>query len=525
MYNFFKTIDQFGIEQKLSIPSINPTQRSAIGGMATLTLYGISFAYFLYEFVDWQQNNKLPKITSLQRQINQAENVYVDGVFAEVSHLAFNENKIDPFDPQNLIFYPILTTQTNNKDENQILKSRLDNSVQENGHSINKFLLENTNFIGSPPTASQIQYVDYQILFGFCDPDALDVGQQCADKDTILKFQEQQNFFQIQIYIQQYDTKQKQLIKIPKFYTLDISTEKMQYCSFNLQANQNDVDDGFLFSNSNQQIFFSDFVMFTNSYEISQSEKVYGQQSVLVAYFTIDQIKSVVYIEYPKISEILANAGSIITWILQISFIFIKYNEMICTHNARKDVISMFYADYADFNITTNWLGKMTQIGLKGKNYNMMKVNSFFESLHQIADQKMSYINLQFEVSRIQLILQEYLGIDQMKKCLQQNHKLEPILDKIGLHECPQTKKPLNQIQPQDISNDNLKRQDQSEGELMMYQENIPEEDLDQHIGLFLMKENAQYTQIDNNQSMLPQAGSQIDLKIRNIEKQPSSIS
>ncbi|CAD8076363.1 unnamed protein product [Paramecium primaurelia] len=524
MYNFFKTIDQFGIEQKLSIPSINPTQRSAIGGVATLTLYGISFAYFLYEFIDWQQNNKLPKITSLQKQINQAENVQVQDVFAEISHFAFNENKIDPFDPQNLIFYPILTTQPNNKDESKILKSRLDNTVQENGQSFNKFLIENPNFIGSPPTASQILYVDYQILFGFCDPNILEVGQQCADKETIQKYQEQQNFLQIQIYIQQYDTKQKQLIKIPKFYTLDISNEKMQYCSFNLQANQIDVDDGFLFSNSNQQIFFSDFIMFTNTYDILQSEKVYGKQSVLVAYFTIDQIKSVVYIEYPKISEILANAGSIITWILQISFIFIKYNEMICTQNARRDVISMFYTDYPDFKIRTNWLGKMTQIGLKGKNYDIMKIHSFIENLHQMADQKMSYINLQFEVSRIQLILQEYLGIDQMKKCLQQNHKLESILDKIGLYELPQTKKVINQIQPLEQQNDNLKRQDQSEGELMMFSENLPEEDLDLHIGLLLMKENTQYTQIEFNQSMLPQAGSQIDLKIRNIEKQTSSI-
>lgn len=46
---------------------------------------------------------------------------------------------------------------------------------------------------------------------------------------------------------------------------------------------------------------------------------------------------------------------------------------MICTQNARKDVISMFYSDYADFTIRTNWLGKMTEIELKGKSYNIMK--------------------------------------------------------------------------------------------------------------------------------------------------------
>lgn len=59
---------------------------------------------------------------------------------------------------------------------------------------------------------------------------------------------------------------------------------------------------------------------------------------------------------------------------------------MICTQNARKDVISMFYSDYADFSIKTNWLGKITSIGLKGKYYDKMKIQSFIESLHSIAD-------------------------------------------------------------------------------------------------------------------------------------------
>lgn len=55
---------------------------------------------------------------------------------------------------------------------------------------------------------------------------------------------------------------------------------------------------------------------------------------------------------------------------------------MICTQNSRKDVISMFYSDYADFSIKTNWLGKMTEIGLKGKNYEITKIHSFIENLH-----------------------------------------------------------------------------------------------------------------------------------------------
>ena len=54
-------------------------------------------------------------------------------------------------------------------------------------------------------------------------------------------------------------------------------------------------------------------------------------------------------VEYPKISEILADTGSIITWILSISFIVSRYNENLCLQNTSKKVISMYYPDFTDF--------------------------------------------------------------------------------------------------------------------------------------------------------------------------------
>lgn len=54
-------------------------------------------------------------------------------------------------------------------------------------------------------------------------------------------------------------------------------------------------------------------------------------------------------VEYPKISEILADAGSIITWILSISIIVSKYNENLIIEKASKEVIAMYFNDFMDF--------------------------------------------------------------------------------------------------------------------------------------------------------------------------------
>ncbi|CAD8190290.1 unnamed protein product [Paramecium octaurelia] len=174
----------------------------------------------------------------------------------------------------------------------------------------------------------------------------------------------------------------------------------------------------------------------------------YGQEIIAVLYFNLDQIKTVNMVEYPKISEILADTGSIISWILSISCIVSKYNENLSVEKTQKDIITMYYHDFNDFIIQKNWMGHIIKVNYKGKEYDLKKSEEIINKLDTIAIKKMNYLNLQNEVAKLQLILQEHLGVQQIKKYLQSQYKLESLFDKLGIPDI-NYQSSLNQILPQ----------------------------------------------------------------------------
>ncbi|CAD8109607.1 unnamed protein product [Paramecium sonneborni] len=153
-------------------------------------------------------------------------------------------------------------------------------------------------------------------------------------------------------------------------------------------------------------------------------------------------------VEYPKISEILADTGSIISWILSISFIVSKYNENICLQKTQKEVIQMYYNDFIDFKIKKNLLGKIKSVNYKEKEYDPQKSEEILQKLDQIVIEKMNYLNLQNEVAKLQQILQEHLGLEKIKKYLESKSKLELLFDKLGVPDV-NYQNSLNQIFPQ----------------------------------------------------------------------------
>ncbi|CAD8183974.1 unnamed protein product [Paramecium pentaurelia] len=525
MLYFLQSIDQFGVEQKLQIPPINPTQKSALGGLITLTLYGISLGYFIFQFIDWQSNHKLPKITSLQQQIEADQTILQRGVFFEICYFKKLNNSIDPFNPKQLIYNPIFQLIPNNWDHTQNITLRFQQEQSENGKIINKFYVEDIKISKSPLELSQINSVDYQLLLGFCRQNQLSEGQQCADEDTINEFYKQENFFQVQLFIEQFDPKAKQFKKVPKSYVLDMMPGQLFYNQFTLQVGELELDDGFLFPNSNEYTYLSDFQFISSTHDKAYSKKYYGEELISILYFTLDEIKIVNSVEYPKISEILADTGSIISSILSISFLVSKYNENICLQKAQREIISMYYHDFIDFQIKKNWLGKIIGVNFKGRDYDPQKSEEILNKLHQIAIAKMNYLNLQNEVAKLQIIIQEHLGLQQIKKYLESKYKLENLFEKIGVPE--KNIQSINQILPSDQQYmRNPQQQVSSETEILQQKENNLDQELDERIQLLINK-NIRKLQQHDTKIQEQQDSSQnlnINLQVINLEQSQTSL-
>ncbi|CAD8090207.1 unnamed protein product [Paramecium primaurelia] len=495
MSYFLQSIDQFGVQQKLQIPPIKPTQKSALGGLVTLILYGVSLGYFLFQFFDWQSNNKLPKVTFIQEQINFAQKLKLEGVFAEISYLQSLNNPIDPFNPQNLIFSPKLKLIPFDRKNIQTLPLKFESQQQEDGKIINKFIIQDIEPITSPVNQPMREQSNYQLSMGYCNTKLLQEGQQCANQDTIDQFFSQTNFFQVFIYIKQFDPKTKSLKNIPKFFIFDMIKAQLYFNQFILTVGELNMDDGFLFPNSNDYTYLSDLQIVSAQYDQEYSKNIYGEELISILFFNLDQIKIVNSVEYPKISEILADTGSIISWILSISFLVSKYNENLSMEQTEKDIISMYYHDFIDFQIKKNWLGKIISVNCKGRDYDPQKSEEILNKLNQIAIAKMNYLNLQNEVAKLQLIIQEHLGLQQIKKYLESKYKLENLFDQVGIPE-KTSQQAINQIHAQNdqqldgISQMNIDGESESRHNKLT----ILEQELESRMGLLdiQMDENGQ---------------------------------
>ncbi|CAD8193547.1 unnamed protein product [Paramecium pentaurelia] len=501
MSYFLQSIDQFGVQQKLQIPPIKPTQKSAFGGLVTLILYGVSLGYFLYQFYEWQQNNKLPKITFLQEQIQDGQKLQIEGVFTEISYLKTLNNPIDPFNPQSLIFQPILEIVPQNRSNIQSIPLILDQEKLENGKIITKFLIKNIELSNSPANLPIRKIINYQLSLGYCNPNSLQEGQQCANQDTVDQFYKQTNFFQVTIFIQQFDPRTKKLKYIPKFFIFDMIKDQLYTNQFILKVGELSMDDGFLFPNSNKYTYLSDLQVISAQYDQVYSKNIYGKELISILFFNLDQIKLVNMVEYPKISEILADTGSIISWILSISFIVSKYNENLSIEKTQREIITMYYNDFIDFQIQKNWLGKVQRVNCKGKEYDLQKSEEILNRLDRIAIEKMNYLNLQNEVAKLQLILQEHLGLQQIKKYLESKFTLESLFDKLGIPE-KISQQEINQIHAQQELQQEVVQQLNIEGEIdSKFNKDIVEQEVELRMGLLDMKtsENLQFREQNSN--------------------------
>ncbi|CAK90023.1 unnamed protein product (macronuclear) [Paramecium tetraurelia] len=523
MLYFLQSIDQFGVEQKLQIPPINPTQKSALGGLITLALYGVSLGYFLFQFIDWQTNNKLPKITSLYQQIDANQTIVQSGVFIEISYYQKLNNQIDPFNPKQLIFNPIFQLVPNNWDELSNLTLRFEQEQSESGKIINKFFIDDIEIIKSQPAQSQISSREYQLLLGYCRQDQLIQGHQCADEETINQFYDQENYFQVQLYIEQFNPKTKQFKKVPKFFIFDMMPGSLFQNQFTLQAGELELDDGFFLPKNTKYSYLSDVQIIQTTYDWPYSRKVYGEELISLLFFTLDQIKLVNNVEYPKISEILADTGSIIQWILSISFLVSKYNENICLQKAQREIISMYYHDFTDFQINKNWLSKIKSVNFKGREYDPSKSEEILNRLNRMAVEKMNYLNLQNEVAKLQLILQEHLGLQQIKKYLETKYKLEHLFDKLCIPE--KNIQSTNQILPSD--NQYIRNQQQqlsSETDILHQKEITLDQEFDERIYLLVSKNIRKLLPSSPPNQENQDSSQNINLQVMNLEQSQSYL-
>ncbi|CAD8127639.1 unnamed protein product [Paramecium sonneborni] len=403
MLKLLENLDQFGVTFQPSIKFQKSQHKTVIGGIMSIVLYGLSLGYLIYMLAQWSQGQTLPKITNTQRSIKNYE-YSINETYVQFETRKLSQTIIDPFDPNAIVLQPVIYMFKNGViiDQPQPVNfpvQRKDGFIVLNISNLSLSISEEK---------SEVQpEIELMIALGKCQKRFLSDGQQCANQSIIDGyFSQPTNSLLLRQFVKEFNTNEEsletigreQLISIQQNYTFQIQTF--------IRMQQAKIDTGALFEQIQQHNFIVDYRGSNAILDLNYFGQILGYSLYVSLYYKIDNIQQKQIIIYPKLSEILAEAGSIASTLLILSYLVIMLNESQLQQEAVNQVISMYFPDFTQIKIKKNIIGQIVQVEREGK---LLDLNAFkiqYEKLRRISQIKLSICNQIYELSRIQIILQ-----------------------------------------------------------------------------------------------------------------------
>ncbi|CAD8213982.1 unnamed protein product [Paramecium octaurelia] len=474
----FQKIDRFGAIFRPPIVDIHPEYRSVLGGIATLILYGSSVAYFLYQIIQWQSNQLLPKITQIQISYDEKYYNIEDQLSSFYIRKNFKTDQIDPFDPGNIILQPILSQFSNQ----QLVKSYSFYYNQKlEDYDVHEVILENIELNLNTNKSSDNPQIEYLLSFGTCMDIYLLEGQKCANESLVNTYMNQRSHALIMNhFVKEYNSKQKRIQNVKKQYLAILTKNTTLYFQNQIRLSKTQIDDGFLFPSNSKKEFPVDTIIISQTTVPDSFQNIFGRPTYLVMAYGLSEVIQEQYIEYPKISEVLADIGSIVSIILVLSYLFIFFNE----HNLEKEsvqkVIQMYYPEFGNIKFKQNWYGKIVEVKQNNILIEKEEFLIFYNRLQKIATKKLSITNILYTLSKLQFLLQSTYNVDKIKLAHKIGIKLRQfskasnialIQEQLNFQEISRNES-KEQIQIHDVANINLNEQNNNPNS-MVRQETI----------------------------------------------------
>ncbi|CAD8081420.1 unnamed protein product [Paramecium sonneborni] len=449
--NNFEKLDIFGVPICLLTNQENEKFQSKIGGIATVLVSSLSLVYFFYVFILWNTNKLAPTISSKQEILDYAE-FSLEESLIEIQLQDFTGD-VDPFQKENNIITPLLFTFLNTTIEDEPIALFSNQNLPYRIVLTNITLVLNSMF--NQDNNNYQQQRQYSLVFAKCSKDYANLGIQCADENTINNYLSKfHGFLFLTIYLSKLNIHTKEFEQFKKQYYTGFDTNKPFYSQIMLKQQKTIIDDGILFNNYEHYNFL-------NNYELisQETDKIFAQNVVnsvskfnyqFESYgnylFRIDNISVQEEIVYPKLGQVLAQIGSIIQLIFLLKHLILYYNNQLLENLLLESIVKMYYPEIKE--LKTNFINQIQKYN--ENDYNMKIPWESFKQIHQVmlqaARKKCRLINVLYEISRIQFILQEKFG-DQI---LQKSHYMGAKISENKVDQMNQKKSNHLQIKPYD---------------------------------------------------------------------------
>ncbi|CAD8183280.1 unnamed protein product [Paramecium octaurelia] len=412
--DFLRRIDQFGASYKPSYTYGQVQFKTSLGGLLSIVLYGLSLAYLIYELILWKSGRILPKVTSLQTEI-ETYSLQFDKVasFCLRKHTSIH-NQIDPFDPNNVIVLPMLYEILN--DEFQEPQTLLSTKKSEK-HGTYLIEVKNIELSNNEHESLDHPNKEFLLVFQECAQNLLPEGWYCAKEDRIKTFfNQKQNQLQIQTFVNQYNTSTKKIDIVEQDYYASFDNKTTYFSQIVIGSTNISIDTGFLLESLEIIEFPSSLQSYIQQMDLDYFAHSFQSKIFLAFEFELGTLQQTVYVEYPKVSEVLANIGSIVSFFLFFSHIAYMINEKNLELKVLRALIEMYYPQMKEVTFKKNVFGKVVEILYKNSSVSMSFLETYNKFL-KISQAKLSLTNQLYELSRLQFILKSICDKQVFRDC------------------------------------------------------------------------------------------------------------
>ncbi|CAD8052757.1 unnamed protein product [Paramecium primaurelia] len=423
MLTILEKFDIFGVPIKLKTIKQQEQFKTSQSGVITIIIMILSLAYFIYVMQQWINGQLIPKVTSSQRMIDYTTYEWQNG---EISFTLYDlSSKINPFTKQNNIIMTVLLEISGLyvSAKPRFLYSTLQMNGDKNVITIDKGKLVLSQIDGTKEE-NQENIKQYFVFFTKCRQDWMEEGGYCADPQEIEDyFSTNHGLLFLSINLQQYNYETLEFDEIKKTQFFAFEESSPFYSQVILQKQLTTIDNGVLLNSFEKFEVIKDYQVNTQAVSKkfaqdtikTQDGSKYEFESLCTFVFRIDNIEANETILMPKLGEVLAQIGSIVNIIMLLKILSNMINTTMLESTILHQIIEIYYPQFKQVQIKKNFLGQIKQVRYKGVEIKLAHFQHKYNQLLEIARMKFTFNNLIQELSRVQLVLVNQIGMENIK--------------------------------------------------------------------------------------------------------------
>ncbi|CAK65511.1 unnamed protein product (macronuclear) [Paramecium tetraurelia] len=392
-----KQADCFGVPFVQNIDDSQTKYKSTLGGIITITIFTASLAYVFWIGYLWQTNQMSPKI-SRQNYISDYSLLDLSEEVVRVYYWQDQKGKIDPF-TNNILLPLIVYTVNNTLTQPQLISNH---SAAPFGEVYVPKMQFDFSYYDGYIYATSDMYIEIVM----CSEIYLKPGEKCASPELKQKFFAQSNnVVQLEFFTTSIDPRDGKKQRGYQEFTIQIEEK---YCSFvqsYFKTTLFELQNYFLFGYPQFKEYIVDVLLQTQTNSLEFCQKAYETEAIGIVYLGMTGTQVKTTLEYPRLGDLLANIGSIVSILFMIKYFIIFLNEYFLNQKVLKEIISFYYPEFKNIQIKKNWRGRVTEASLNQIKLDINNYTKFYEKVSSQMQQKFSYLNLLYEISRLYFVM------------------------------------------------------------------------------------------------------------------------